>query len=134
MRVELKYAGIPFIGVVAVHYWFVTNDHGKRERWEVWHRANVGGLSMGHLHRNLLPPDAPVGGGPTRLACCWSDADAASVVQALQESWDQYPYRDHYRPVPGPNSNTFVAWILHRASITYPLSCRAIGKNFRFPR
>lgn len=130
MLVELKYAGIPHLGMIAVHYWFVTNDSREIERWEVWHSPNAGGRSNGHLHLNLLRPDSNVGGGPTRLAHQWTDAPADRIAAALNESWIHYPYKNHYRTIRGPNSNTFVAWILHLAEINYRLSWRGIGKNF----
>lgn len=130
MIVELKYAGIPFWEMVAVHYWFVTNQAGVRERWEVWHRPNAGGDSIGHLHRNLMHPDSDVGGGPTCLAHRWQGAAAERLAQTLHASWEEYPYRHRYCALPGPNSNTFAAWVLHQAEVGDHLSWRGIGKNF----
>lgn len=109
MIVELKYAGVPRWGLVAVHYWFVTDDAGECERWEVWQDADAGGMSIGHLHRNLMHPDSSVGGGATRLARRWTDDRALCISQALHESWYAYPYREQYDVFPGPNSNTYVA-------------------------
>ena len=129
MKVELKYAGVPRVGFFAAHYWFVT-DNGQRDRWEVWQDADVGRYSVGHLHWNLMRPDSSVGGGPTHHAHSWTDEPAERIAEALHESWELYPYRHHYRMVPGPNSNTFVTWILRRAAIKYRLSWRAIGKDF----
>ncbi len=134
MKVELKYAGIPFLGMVAVHYWFVTDDSSARERWEVWQYPDVGERSTGHLHRNLMHPDSSVGGGPTHLARYWEGALAERLTTALHESWIRYPYRHQYHVVPGPNSNTFVAWVLRQAEVKHPLSWRAIGKNFGRPK
>ena len=133
MQVELKYAGIPYMGLIAVHYWFVTCGDGRYDRWEVWQRANAGGESVGHLHRNLMHPDADVGGSATQIAQRWSDASARRLAAALRDSWDLYPYRHRYHMVPGPNCNTYVTWALRRADIRYPLSRRAIGKNFPLP-
>lgn len=130
MIVELKYAGIPFLRVVAVHYWFVTNNAEVLERWEVWHHPNAGGVSIGHLHRNLKHAESNVGGGPTRLAHRWEGAVAEQISKALNESWDCYPYRNRYRAVRGPNSNTFVAWVLRRSGVKYQLSWRGIGRSF----
>lgn len=133
MIVELKYAGIPRLGIIAVHYWFVASDNGFRDRWEVWQSPNAGGASTGHLHRNLMHPDSSVGGGPTQLEKVWTDADARNISEALFESWKVYPFRECYRAVPGPNSNTYVAWVLNRAKISHRLSWKAIGKNFKKP-
>src|SRR5439155_25266571 len=37
MLVELHYAPLPYIGALAVHYWFVVyDDAGGCHRWEVW--------------------------------------------------------------------------------------------------
>lgn len=134
MRVELRYAGIPLLGMVAVHYWFVTNDAGMLERWEVWQTPNAGGQSVGHLHRNLMHPHSNVGGGPTRLAHVWTDTLAEQITNTLHESWVQYPYQHQYRVVPGPNSNTFAAWVLRQAGISYRLSWKGIGRNFMSPK
>jgi hypothetical protein len=131
MTVELNYAGIPWCGLFAVHYWFVTESPGMRDRWEIWWQQNVGGYSNGYLHRNLQYPDADVGGGPTCLECSWSGKEADRITQALQQSWDGYPYRSVYRAFPGPNSNTYVAWVLRKAAIEHPLSWKGMGKDFQ---
>lgn len=130
MTVELKYAGIPWCGLFAVHYWFVTERVGKRNRWEVWQTPNAGGSSNGHLHRNLQRPDANVGGGPTCLERSWSGEEADRITQALQLSWNVYPCRSLYFAFPGPNSNTYVAWVLREAAIEHPLSWKGVGKDF----
>ena len=49
MKVELRYAPLPWIGFLAVHYWFVVyDDAGACHRWEVWQTKNAGGTSFGH--------------------------------------------------------------------------------------
>jgi hypothetical protein len=133
MIVELKYASIPRVRLIAVHYWFVTNVSGRRERWEVWQRLNAGGISTGHLYRNLMRPERHVGGGPTKTASAWDGVHAEKIVTALHESWHQYPHRDEYRMVPGPNSNTFISWVLYRSGVNHRLSWRAIGRHFVLP-
>ena len=131
MRVELRYASVPFIGAIAVHYWFVVyDDAGACHRWEVWQRANAGGTSYGHVHCDLKAPEANVGGGPTRLAAVWEGDEAARLASALAQA-PQYPHRHRYLPWPGPNSNSFVAWVLHCAGIDYALHWRGIGKRWR---
>ena len=130
MIVELKYAGIPRLGLIAVHYWFVTTDKDRRDRWEVWQRAGAGGESIGHLHRNLMRPDSNVGGSPTQLEKHWDGDQAERIVTVLRRSWEEYPYRTFYRALPGPNSNTFVAWVLREATIAHRLSWKGIGKQF----
>jgi hypothetical protein len=35
LKVELRYAPLPWIGAIAWHYWFVVCDDTGRHRWEV---------------------------------------------------------------------------------------------------
>ena len=140
MRVELRYAPLPFIGAIAVHYWFVvTDDAGACHRWEVWQTKNAGGHGnrggIGHVHCDLKAPEADVGGGPSRLAAVWTGEAAARIAAVLAEP-GSYPHAQRYRYWPGPNSNSFVAWVLRQAGIQYALHWKGIGRrwNERKPR
>ena len=130
MKVELRYAPLPFIGAIAVHYWFVVfDDAGSCHRWEVWQTKNAGGRSFGHVHCDLKAPEDGVGGGPSRLAASWSDDEGARIAAVLNGA-AHYPQRERYRYWPGPNSNSFVAWVLARAGIQYALHWRGIGRKW----
>jgi hypothetical protein len=130
--VELRYASLPVIGLLAVHYWFVVFDHGCGEchRWEVWQTKNAGGRAIEHVHCDLKHPDAGVGGGPMRIAAQWRGKEALSIKAVLDRA-EHYPHRSRYLPWPGPNSNTFVAWVLEQASVEHRLGIRGIGRNYR---
>jgi hypothetical protein len=129
--VQLRYATLPFpLGWLAVHYWFVVFEPGGAcHRWEVWQTKNAGGTSVGHLHCDLKGPDAGVGGGPARIAAEWTGEQAASIRRIL-ENCGHYPYCHRYLPWPGPNSNTFAAWVLRQAGIAHRLPWKAIGRHF----
>lgn len=130
--VQLRYASLPyFFGVLADHYWFVVFDgrSGDCHRWEVWQTRNAGGQSIGHVHCDLKHPDAGVGGGPSRIAAEWRGVEA-SALRAVLERPEAYPHCQRYRYWPGPNSNTFAAWVLREAGIEFRLHRRAIGRNF----
>ena len=43
---------------------------------------------------------------------------------------ESYPYCERYRYWPGPNSNTFVAWVLREAGIDYKLSRKGLGQSY----
>ena len=129
MKVELRYATLPFIGAIAVHHWFVVFDGDDCHRWEVWQTKNAGGTCIGHVHRDLKAPDAGVGGGPARLAAEWHGETAERIARVLKDV-QRYPYCERYRYWPGPNSNTYVAWVLREAGVEQRLVRRAIGKNF----
>jgi hypothetical protein len=131
--VQLRYAALPWgIGLVADHYWFVVTDEGSGscQRWEVWQSPDAGGVSVGHVHRDLKDPDADVGGGPTRIAAVWHGAEAAALRAVLERCAAEYPHCHLYHYWPGPNSNTFAAWVLRKAGIDYALPWRAIGATF----
>jgi hypothetical protein len=70
-----------------------------------------------------------VGGGPYRLAAEW-DGSAAQAIAAVLKNAQDYPHRDRYRAWPGPNSNTFVAWVIRQAGLHYSYDPRAIGKDY----
>ena len=131
VAIELRYASLPVIGLIAVHYWFVVIDErsGSCERWEVWQTKNAGGRAVEHVHCDLKHPDAGVGGGPMRIATRWRGRDALAIYEVLQRP-ESYPHRSRYLPWPGPNSNTFVAWVLREARIEHRLGIRALGKNY----
>ena len=130
MRVELRYATLPSpLGLFSAHYWFVVSDTDGSHRWEVWQTKNAGGWSIGHVHRDLKPPDAGVGGGPARLGAEWTGFEAAAIRAVLQNV-SEYPHRERYLVWPGPNSNTFAAWVLRRAGIRHRLGWMALGKRY----
>ncbi len=117
MEVQLRAARIPYIGRFAHHHWFVVVDGGAPERWEVWQRKNAGGHSWGHLHRNLMTFDSGVGNGPSWVVRVWHGDQAAALAARLTQAPARYPWRHRYLPWPGPNSNTFVRWVLEEPGI-----------------
>ena len=130
--VQLRYATLPrFLRAMAVHYWFAVFEVNSRRwhRWEVWQTKNAGGQSIGHIHCNRRHPDCGVGGGAYRLAAEW-DGGAAQEICAVLAKAGNYPHWNRYRAWPGPNSNTFVAWVLREAGLHYSLDPRAIGKDY----
>lgn len=130
LMVQLRYAPLPVIGRFAWHYFFVVSDETGRHRWEVWQTQNAGGVCVsGHVHRDLKQPDDGVGGGPSRLAQEW-DGEAARRLSEVLNRVKTYPHCGKYRLWPGPNSNSFVAWVLREAGIEFELDPRGVGRNF----
>jgi len=125
--VSLWAANIPYLGKIAVHHWFVISYAQTEIRWEVWQSTNAGPECWGHLHRNLMPPrfwphkDTPV------LHREWSGQDAQRIAARIQASPEQYPWCQQYRYWPGPNSNTYVQWILLNE---YKLGWKAAGRGY----
>ena len=131
IKVDLRVAKIPWIGLIAVHYWFVITDGENRERWEIWQSQNVCSKSWGHLHFNLMKWDQGVGNGASWLEKQWLGVEAKKLALIIRESPVNYPYNYCYRYYPGPNSNTYAQWILTQAKIDHSLSSRGLGKYYR---
>ena len=130
--VQLWSASLPSaLRTIAVHSWFVAYDPATNAwaRWEVWQRAEAGGQSWGHVHRDLMRPDRPVGGGPSFNEAEWVGDEAEALLRVLATA-PEYPARHRYRYWPGPNSNTFAAWVLGEAGIRHALDPRAVGKDY----
>ncbi|HEV2431893.1 MAG TPA: DUF3750 domain-containing protein, partial [Burkholderiales bacterium] len=64
-----------------------------------------------------------------RVAAEWNGDNAERIVRVLK-SVKSYPYCQRYRYWPGPNSNTFVAWVLREAGIEQALNPRGMGRNY----
>jgi len=123
--IELRAARIPVIGIIAHHHWLVVGQGEKRDRWEVWQRRDVGGESWGYLHLNLLPANAGVGNGPSWIVECWRGEVAEAIAARIECSVMDYPWCHRYHYWPGPNSNTYVQWVLDGRSA---LGRKAPGK------
>lgn len=64
-----------------------------------------------------------------------TESPACKLFQVIKESGQTYPYREHYKFWPGPNSNTFVAWVLAQVpEVQFDLPRNAIGKNYSLPQ
>ncbi len=123
------------------HTWIVTNNIGEINRWEVWQFPYKCKTSWGHVHLNLFKPFEgmrvlPYGGTrrfPSSLLGKVEDKEIAQkMINFLYEKAPFYENSDKYRYFPGPNSNTFVQWILNRfPESNLILPNRAIGKDYK---
>lgn len=130
LTVELRVAKIPYIGFMAVHYWFIILEDNYCERWEIWQNKHLVTTSWGHLHQNLMMATQGVGNGNSWLETQWQGKDALSLKKIIQQSPLKYPYNHIYRYYPGPNSNTYIQWIFDQSKIDYSLGKRGLGKNY----
>lgn len=118
-------------GVLGVHTWIST----KREaatHYEVhqvmgW-RARYGGDAV---DSGPGIPDRYWYGSAPELLAELRGAHAEKAIEDISAAISAYPYRDHYRLWPGPNSNTFTAWVLRRTpELRADLPPTAIGKDY----
>lgn len=126
----------------ASHPWFVVNKKGVISRYAVNHRRNVGEKKWGHLTLNFKPPFHglpflhfyPRAGHfkTTILKCAEGGEDslAKRLALCIENSSNTYEHLHTYRFV-GPNSNTYVQWVLQQfPDLNVQLPWNAFGKGF----
>lgn len=56
---------------------------------------------------------------------------ARTIIQKVMKEIQEYPYKDLYRVWPGPNSNTFVSYIINNVDeLNLELPPHAVGKDY----
>jgi len=123
------------------HSWFVTNKKGLASRWEVRHFKNKEKKDWGYLYLNSQSPFQGVGvfryskkhfrvvnllgfieGG--------EGSTAQQAIEYIEKSKETYAYLSKYSLI-GPNSNTFVEWVLDRfPEFNIKLPWRFLGKEY----
>lgn len=71
----------------------------------------------GRQETNRLPP----------RSSAWEGDAAETVAARVERAIEEYPWRERYRYWPGPNSNTFVQWVLGEEFV---LPWRAHGRRY----
>jgi hypothetical protein len=77
------------------------------------------------------PPDARWFGNPPELLAEKRGAGVAELIARIDRAARDYPYATEYTVWPGPNSNTFTAWIARAVpelEVDFPAT--AIGKDY----
>ncbi|MBM3568286.1 MAG: DUF3750 domain-containing protein [Alphaproteobacteria bacterium] len=118
-------------GALATHPWIAVKekDAAIYTRYEVigW-RMRYGGEALSISHR---APDAPWAGNAASLLVDLRGEAAAAAIPRIKDAVARYPYKDRYQTWPGPNSNTFVAWVGREVpELGLDLPPTAIGKDF----
>lgn len=135
-------ASFPF--QYARHGWFVINKKGTVSRWEVLMSPVHRGTHWGNIYKDFSEPFVGVTIFPYARGFYWSNVHLLGSIEGgensvahmmgdfIERSPIEYSYKDIYRFL-GPNSNTYVAWVLNK----FPefkhenLNWRYVGKNFK---
>lgn len=118
-------------GVFAVHTWIVYKraDAPAFRRYEV-----VGwGVRRGSpaVRKNLRPVDGFWAGNPPAVLLDLRGPAVEPLIDEIELAILSYPYPDHYRTWPGPNSNTFIAHIGRSVpELGLELPPTAVGKDY----
>jgi hypothetical protein len=116
---------------VAVHSWIALKPRGARAytRYEVIGWGVERGLPAIRVNRTG-PDNYWFGSRPILLVDRRGD-DVDALIARIEAAIASYPYRESYRTWPGPNSNTFVAYIGRAVpELRLELPPTAIGKDF----
>ena len=119
-------------GALGVHTWVAV----KRSSENFYTRMEVIGYSVRWGYdsvrvRRGMPDSYWFGNHPTLLREIRGDHRVDAMIDELYEAAADYPYHDEYTVWPGPNSNTFVAWLGRRVpELRLELPSTAIGKDY----
>lgn len=118
-------------GVFAVHTWIAVKParaHGYTTYQVIGWYAFRGGEALQIDHGT--PDRYWFGARPTVLAELRGER-ATAAIAAIGTAVAAYPYADRYRTWPGPNSNSFTAFVLRRVpALAADLPPTAIGKDY----
>ncbi|MBI1734614.1 MAG: DUF3750 domain-containing protein [Candidatus Rokubacteria bacterium] len=116
---------------LAVHTWIALKRAGAHAytRYEVigW------GVDRGSpaVRVNRAGPDNYWFGARPDLLVDLRGADVDAIIDRVEAAIARYPYPSTYRTWPGPNSNTFTAWIAREVpELRLDLPPTAIGKDY----
>lgn len=139
--VQLRYVPLPelILDTISIHYYFVVYEPEPKlwRRWELWRRGPFYCSlkpnpekqdDWGHIRCDMFDPDSEIGGGPAVIAAQWTGKEAIALRRVLERP-ERFPLRHRYWGYPGPNSNTYAAWVLKQAGVGADLDPRAIGKD-----
>jgi len=118
-------------GIFGVHTWVATKAQGAKEY--IIHQV-IGWRTYRGLPAVFSAPGTPdgrwFGNEPTLIAELRGD-EAANAIPKIAEAIASYPYANEYTLWPGPNSNTFIAYIGRQVpELRMDLPATAIGKDY----
>lgn len=115
-------------GALSEHSWIVVKEAGAAayERWD-----KVGwGMP---IRRNGYPADGRWYSNDPRIVAAKSGAAAEAMIPAVRRAIAAYPFamRGGYHIFPGPNSNTFVSYVIrHVPGLDAALPPAAVGRDY----
>lgn len=114
-------------GYFAVHTWISTKAEGASH----YRVHQVVGWRRPIVQSQVQTPDRAWYGQPPTLLADLRGPQATEAIAQIEQAVIDYPYPDQYRAWPGPNSNTFVAWLIRQAdALNVALPNHAIGKDY----
>ncbi len=118
-------------GALGVHTWIAAKRANAETfkvyqviGWRAYHGGSAVAVSDG-------VPDRYWFGSRPELYADLRGPEVEAVIDDIEAAVADYPYPDEYRVWPGPNSNTFIAWIARQVpALRLDLPPTAIGKDY----
>lgn len=119
-------------GWFAVHTWLAVKQQNAAEYtvYEVvgWRVNN--GLPALKSYRTAFPDRYWYGAKPEKVLSVTGEK-ARDLLPKVEAAIERYPYADEYTLFPGPNSNTFPAWVgLQVPELALDMPFNAIGAGY----
>ena len=118
-------------GNYAVHTWIATKDKDASfyNVYQVVGWRSYRGKSVVSVERDV--PDRKWFDHEPEVLFELRGPDAEKMIPQLAQAAKTYPYPDFYRLWPGPNSNSFIAYMIrHTPGVSVELPPHAIGKDW----
>lgn len=118
-------------GILAVHTWIAVKPTGapRYTRYEVVGFGVANGAPAVRVDR--MGPDNFWFGAPPQIVLDRRGAGVDAMIDKIRQAVADYPYPHEYRAWPGPNSNTFTAYVARQVpELGLDLPSNAIGKDF----
>ena len=119
---------IPFIDVEVEHTWFVIKraDSSEFQRWERWILRGP----YGYISKDAFAPEKDLGAGGIHVVDELVGPDAEPIVDFIETQSPSYPCRDsQYVVFPGPNSASYIQWVIDETGWQVNVPFNIIGVN-----
>ena len=118
-------------GIFGVHTWIAVKPTDAQS-WTVY---EIIGWRLRWSDSALVirerQPDAPWFGAEAELYADKRGPGVDELIQRIDKAARSYPYANTYTLWPGPNSNTFTAWIARQVpELQVDLPATAVGKDY----
>ncbi len=118
-------------GLFAIHTWIATKQTGETNYlvYDVVGWRGYYGLPVMRITRDI--PDRYWYGERPQILKEHRGPGVDKLIEAVDKAAQSYPWKSTYKVFPGPNSNTFIAWIgqqVPELELDLPLS--AIGSEY----
>lgn len=118
-------------GLFAIHTWIAAKRSGESSYtvYEVIGWRQYRGLPVVRIEQDL--PDRYWFGEKPRLLKEHRGKGVDQLIASVDAAARAYPWSDHYDAFPGPNSNTFTAWVAKQVpALGLELPFSAIGSGY----